>query len=142
VAQGWEAGGHNYGGLPIMVLVPEILDTVSPALVLASGGIVDGRGVAAARGLLPLYAKLTPTRSAAMIRAPLFAEPCGDRSGWYIADAEMRDSERAAKANLPYATNSVELLSSGPRSCLGQAMPFSAKSSRSSAFCRFPPFKT
>jgi hypothetical protein len=90
VAQGWEAGGHNYGGLPIMVLVPEILDTVSPALVLASGGIVDGRGVAAARGLLPLYAKLTPTRSAAMIRAPLFAEPCGDRSGWYIADAEMR----------------------------------------------------
>ena len=44
----------------------------------------------AARGLLPLYAKLTPTRSAAMIRAPLFAEPCGDRSGWYIADAEMR----------------------------------------------------
>jgi hypothetical protein len=26
-----------------------------------------------------------------MIRAPLFAEPCGDRPGWYIADAEMRD---------------------------------------------------
>jgi len=44
VAQGWEAGGHNYGGLPTMVLVPEILDAVSPALVLASGGIVDGRG--------------------------------------------------------------------------------------------------
>jgi NAD(P)H-dependent flavin oxidoreductase YrpB (nitropropane dioxygenase family) len=43
VAQGWEAGGHNYGGLPTMVLVPEILDAVSPALVLASGGIVDGR---------------------------------------------------------------------------------------------------
>jgi NAD(P)H-dependent flavin oxidoreductase YrpB (nitropropane dioxygenase family) len=48
---GWEAGGHNYGGLPIMVLVPEILDAVSPALVLASGGIVDGRGVAAALAL-------------------------------------------------------------------------------------------
>ena len=46
VAQGWEAGGHNYGGLPTMVLVPEILDAVSPALVLAAGGIVDGRGVA------------------------------------------------------------------------------------------------
>jgi len=44
VAQGWEAGGHNYGGLPSMVLVPEILDAVSPALALASGGIVDGRG--------------------------------------------------------------------------------------------------
>jgi hypothetical protein len=48
VAQGWEADGHNYGGLPTMVLVPEILDAVSPALVLAAGGIVDGRGVAAA----------------------------------------------------------------------------------------------
>ena len=34
-----------------MVLVPEILDAVSPALVLAAGGIVDGRGVAAARAL-------------------------------------------------------------------------------------------
>jgi NAD(P)H-dependent flavin oxidoreductase YrpB (nitropropane dioxygenase family) len=42
VARGWEAGGHNYGGLPTMVLVPEILDAVAPALVLASGGIVDG----------------------------------------------------------------------------------------------------
>jgi NAD(P)H-dependent flavin oxidoreductase YrpB (nitropropane dioxygenase family) len=51
VAQGWEAGGHNYGGLPTMVLVPEILDAVSPALVLASGGIVDGRGVAGALAL-------------------------------------------------------------------------------------------
>jgi nitronate monooxygenase len=51
VAQGWEAGGHNYGGLPTMVLVPEILDAVSPVLVLASGGIVDGRGVAGALAL-------------------------------------------------------------------------------------------
>ena len=40
-----------------------------------------------------------------MIRAPLFAEPCGDHPGWYIADAEMRDvlgvvyiSKRAAVA--------------------------------------------
>ena len=51
VAQGWEAGGHNFGGLPTMVLVPEILDAVSPALVLAAGGIVDGRGVAGALAL-------------------------------------------------------------------------------------------
>ena len=42
-----------------------------------------------------------------MIRAPLFAEPCGDRPGWYIADAEMRDvlgviyiSKRAAVASI------------------------------------------
>ena len=51
VAQGWEAGGHNFGGLPTMVLVPEILDAVSSALVLAAGGIVDGRGVAGALAL-------------------------------------------------------------------------------------------
>ena len=31
VAQGWEAGGHNYGGLPTMVLVPEIVDAESPS---------------------------------------------------------------------------------------------------------------
>src|ERR1700720_1553321 len=51
VAQGWGAGGHNYGGLPTMVLVPEIIDAVSPALVLASGRIVDGRRVAGALAL-------------------------------------------------------------------------------------------
>ena len=51
VAHGWEAGGHNYGGLPTMVLVPEILDAASPALVFAAGGIVDGRGVAGALAL-------------------------------------------------------------------------------------------
>ena len=32
-----------------------------------------------------------PSSEPAMIRAPLFAEPCGDRPGWYIADAEMRE---------------------------------------------------
>ncbi|MGW1420870.1 NAD(P)H-dependent flavin oxidoreductase [Bradyrhizobium manausense] len=51
VAQGTEAGGHNYGTLPTFVLVPEIVDAVAPALVLASGGISDGRGVAAALAL-------------------------------------------------------------------------------------------
>ncbi|MEU5687291.1 nitronate monooxygenase [Streptomyces venezuelae] len=49
VAQGWEAGGHNYGGLPTMVGVPAVVDAVAGrALVLASGGITDGRQVAAA----------------------------------------------------------------------------------------------
>jgi len=51
IAQGQEAGGHNYGGLPTFVLVPEIIDAVAPAMVLASGGIVDGRGVAGALAL-------------------------------------------------------------------------------------------
>jgi NAD(P)H-dependent flavin oxidoreductase YrpB (nitropropane dioxygenase family) len=48
VAQGWEAGGHNYGGLPTMVNVPAIVDAAGGALVLAAGGITDGRQVAAA----------------------------------------------------------------------------------------------
>jgi NAD(P)H-dependent flavin oxidoreductase YrpB (nitropropane dioxygenase family) len=49
IAQGWEAGGHNYGGLPTMVNVPSIADAVGEhALVIAAGGITDGRQAAAA----------------------------------------------------------------------------------------------
>ncbi len=38
VAQGQEAGGHNYATLPTFALVPLVVDAVAPALVLASGG--------------------------------------------------------------------------------------------------------
>jgi len=48
VAQGVEAGGHNYATLPTFALVPLVVDAVAPALVLASGGVADGRGLAAA----------------------------------------------------------------------------------------------
>jgi enoyl-[acyl-carrier protein] reductase II len=48
VAQGLEAGGHNYATLPTFALVPLVVDAVAPALVLAAGGIADGRGLAAA----------------------------------------------------------------------------------------------
>jgi enoyl-[acyl-carrier protein] reductase II len=48
VAQGTEAGGHNLGTLPTMALLPQVVDAVAPVLVLAAGGIVDGRGLAAA----------------------------------------------------------------------------------------------
>lgn len=52
VAQGWEAGGHNYGGMGSMALIPAMVDAVGDrALVLGSGGISDGRGVAAALAL-------------------------------------------------------------------------------------------
>jgi NAD(P)H-dependent flavin oxidoreductase YrpB (nitropropane dioxygenase family) len=73
VAQGWEAGGHNYGGLPTMVLVPEVLDAASPALVLAAGGIVDGRGVAAALSL-GADGVWVGTRLVATIEAAVHAE--------------------------------------------------------------------
>ena len=46
VAQGMEAGGH-VGTVTTLVLVPSVVDAVKVP-VLAAGGIVDGRGVAAA----------------------------------------------------------------------------------------------
>ncbi|MEO4043943.1 nitronate monooxygenase [Hoeflea sp. CAU 1731] len=52
IAQGSEAGGHNYGELPTFAQVPAIVDAVGDrTMVLASGGIADGRGVAAALSL-------------------------------------------------------------------------------------------
>lgn len=49
VAQGWEAGGHNYGGLPTFVLVPELRDALGDdVLLMAAGGVSDGRTTAAA----------------------------------------------------------------------------------------------
>jgi NAD(P)H-dependent flavin oxidoreductase YrpB (nitropropane dioxygenase family) len=50
VAQGTEAGGHT-GEVATMVLVPEIVDAVSPTPVLAAGGIARGRQIAAALAL-------------------------------------------------------------------------------------------
>jgi NAD(P)H-dependent flavin oxidoreductase YrpB (nitropropane dioxygenase family) len=50
VAQGTEAGGHT-GDVSTMVLVPEVVDAVTPAPVLAAGGIGCGRQLAAAMAL-------------------------------------------------------------------------------------------
>src|SRR5262249_4867322 len=51
VAQGWEAGGHVRGTVATLPLVPSIVDAVSPTPVVAAGGIVDGRGLAAVLAL-------------------------------------------------------------------------------------------
>lgn len=48
VAQGWEAGGHVWGLVATMPLVPAVVDAVAPVPVIAAGGIGDGRGLAAA----------------------------------------------------------------------------------------------
>lgn len=58
VAQGAEAGGHRgsfstkrgAGDVGLMALLPQIVDAV-PIPVIASGGIMDGRGIAAAFAL-------------------------------------------------------------------------------------------
>jgi nitronate monooxygenase len=55
VAQGGEAGGHGMSVRSTFTLVPDVVDLVasrSPeTLVVAAGGIVDGRGLAAALAL-------------------------------------------------------------------------------------------
>src|SRR5919108_4850514 len=51
VAQGTEAGGHT-GKVATLALVPQIVDAVGDRVpVVAAGGIVDGRGLAAALAL-------------------------------------------------------------------------------------------
>ncbi|MFV0260532.1 MAG: nitronate monooxygenase [Acidimicrobiales bacterium] len=50
IAQGYEAGGHT-GEIATMVLVPEIVDAVTPVPVLAAGGIGSGRQMAASLAL-------------------------------------------------------------------------------------------
>jgi nitronate monooxygenase len=47
VAQGHDAGGHN-SPVGTMALIPQVVDAVGEIPVLGAGGIVDGRGVAAA----------------------------------------------------------------------------------------------
>jgi NAD(P)H-dependent flavin oxidoreductase YrpB (nitropropane dioxygenase family) len=51
IAQGFEAGGHVRGTTSLSVLVPQVVDAVSPVPVIASGGIADGRGLVAALAL-------------------------------------------------------------------------------------------
>jgi len=47
VAQGWEAGGHVWGEVATLPLIPTVVDAVDPVPVIAAGGIGDGRGLAA-----------------------------------------------------------------------------------------------
>ncbi|MEZ5560315.1 MAG: nitronate monooxygenase [Pseudomonadales bacterium] len=47
VAQGHDGGGHN-APIGTMALIPQVVDAVGDTPVLGAGGIVDGRGIAAA----------------------------------------------------------------------------------------------
>ena len=50
IAQGGEAGGHS-GSVSTFTLVPQVVDIAGDIPVVAAGGIVDGRGLAAALSL-------------------------------------------------------------------------------------------
>jgi enoyl-[acyl-carrier protein] reductase II len=58
-AQGSESGGYC-GDVSTMTLVPQVVDAVSPTPVVASGGIFDGRGIAAALMLDAVGVNLAP----------------------------------------------------------------------------------
>ncbi len=51
VAQGMEAGGHVWGDVGSISLIPAVVDAVPETPVVAAGGIGDGRGFAAALAL-------------------------------------------------------------------------------------------
>ncbi|MBU2548825.1 MAG: nitronate monooxygenase family protein [Proteobacteria bacterium] len=50
VAQGYDGGGHT-GRVGTMSLIPQAVDAVAPLPVVGAGGIMDGRGLAAALAL-------------------------------------------------------------------------------------------
>jgi nitronate monooxygenase len=89
VAQGSDAGGHaGENAIGTMSFVPSVVDLVGPTPVLAAGGIVDGRGLAAALALGAAGA-LVGTRFQASVEALVPAEV----SKWLLA-AQGEDTER------------------------------------------------
>jgi NAD(P)H-dependent flavin oxidoreductase YrpB (nitropropane dioxygenase family) len=71
VAQGYEAGGHM-GPTPLLALLPEVVAVAGERPVLAAGGVVDGRGLAAAL-CLGASGALMGTRFLATHEAPALA---------------------------------------------------------------------
>jgi nitronate monooxygenase len=109
-AQGWEAGGHVWGQVATMALVPAVVDAVAPVPVIAAGGITDGRGFAAALALgaqgvwlgtrfllaeeAPLHAEYRQRLLAARAEDALWAAELFDR-GWEQAPHRaLRNSTR------------------------------------------------
>jgi nitronate monooxygenase len=87
VAQGTEAGGHG-ADRSTLPLVPAVVDAVTPTPVLAAGGIVDGRGLAAAL-MLGAHGALMGTRFYAA------TEALGhERAKEYMVAARGSDTQR------------------------------------------------
>ena len=93
VAQGWEAGGHVWGQVATLPLIPAVVDAVRPAPVIAAGGIGDGRGIAAAL-VLGAEAAWLGTRFVMASEAathPLYAEAVQRASGAATYYSELFD---------------------------------------------------
>jgi nitronate monooxygenase/enoyl-[acyl-carrier protein] reductase II len=69
IAQGSEAGGFG-GTIAGFVLIPQVVDAVSPVPVIAAGGVADGRGLAAAL-VLGAQGVNIGTRFLASVEAPI-----------------------------------------------------------------------
>ena len=97
VAQGYEAGGHrgtflddfDQSLIGTLALVPQVADAVSVP-VIASGGIMDGRGIAAALAL--------GAQAAQMGTAFLSTEESGICDAYKAALPASRPSSRASPA--------------------------------------------
>ena len=98
IAQGSEAGGFG-GTVGALALLPQVVDAVAPLPVLASGGIADGRGLAAAL-LLGAQGANIGTRFLASTEAPI-----ADSWKEHIVDAASEDAVKVefADAVLPPA---------------------------------------
>jgi enoyl-[acyl-carrier protein] reductase II len=95
IAQGGEAGGYG-GDIGAMTLVPQVVDAVAPVPVVAAGGIVDGRGLAAVL-MLGAVGVNVGTRFLASKEAPI-------EEGWQQAILQAR-AEDAVKAPALNAIN-------------------------------------
>jgi nitronate monooxygenase len=102
VAQGWEAGGHVWGQVATLPLVPAVVDAVAPVPVIAAGGIGDGRGVAAVLALGAQAAWLG-TRFLLAQEMPIHAEY--RRRVMDAADADTRWYANLYEVGWPNAPN-------------------------------------
>ncbi len=92
IAQGAESGGYG-GVVSTMPLVPQVVDAVRPLPVIAAGGIVDGRGLAAAL-MLGAQGVNVGTRFLATKESPIV-----DSWKQAIIDAAAEDAVRAVVWN-------------------------------------------
>jgi NAD(P)H-dependent flavin oxidoreductase YrpB (nitropropane dioxygenase family) len=106
VAQGWEAGGHVWGNVATMALIPAVVDAVHVPVV-AAGGIADGRGMAAAL-MLGASGVWIGTRFLASTEATIHAtyrqrilDASEDQTEWYhdLYDGAWPDAPHRALAN-------------------------------------------